>query len=62
MWPWEIIEYELKMFESFIQAFVILDHSRKRIRQENYELDAKLLKNRRPDKYFTLLATFCLHV
>ena len=37
MWPWEIIEYELKMFELFIQAFVILDHSRKRIRQENYE-------------------------
>lgn len=50
MWPWEITEYELKMlFESFVQTFIILDHSRKRVRQEDHELDAKFVKNRKPN-------------
>lgn len=48
MWSWEITEYELKMlFESFIQISVILDHSRKRDRQEDYECNAKSFKNGR---------------
>lgn len=50
MWQWEIIEYELKMLsESFIQTFVILDRSRKRVRQEDYALDAKFFKDGRPN-------------
>lgn len=54
MWPWEITEYELKMlFESFVQTFIILDHSRKRVRQEDHELDAKFVKNRKPNILFT---------
>lgn len=34
MWPWRSLNMNSRCFESFIQAFVILDHSRKRIRQE----------------------------